>query len=328
MKDCLIKNILANFRALFTTNIRRRLNESAQHIQLLDERLSNIDDFITNRYHYLNLLDYYARHETDALQYQKELDYLKQNGSYCNFPYAPPLQENIAIETGFDKNVGMAYVIHKNKRLYFHEALSENEAKETYRYYLFVEKLLGKDDIEGAPHQYQSPRVQATDGDVIFDIGAAEGLFALDNIDKASHVVIVESNPLWIQSLRQTFAPYNDKVTIIQQFVSATDTETTISLEKLLSDFPCKSAFVKLDIEGHELPSITSAVPFLEKTEGIKLAIASYHKQHDADELKSIFDSISYYSEFSSGYILFHQYDTPTSPYFRNGIIRAKKTKL
>ena len=324
MKDCLIKNILVNLRALLTTNLRKRLNESAQHIQILEEQLSNIDDVITNRYHYLNILDYYARHEADAVQYQKELDYLKQVGRFCNFPYAP-LQEDIVVETGFDQNVGMAYVIHKNKRLYFRKAYNENEAEEIYRNYLFVEKLLGKDDITGAPHLYQSPRVQVADGDVVFDIGAAEGLFALDHIDKASHIVIVESDPEWIKPLKQTFAPHSDKVTIIQKFVSATDSETTISLEGLLSCTDYSSAFVKMDIEGYELQSITSAVPFLEKAKEIKLAVATYHKQHDADELKFIFDSLNYYSEFSDGYILFNQYDTPIPPYFRHGIIRARK---
>ena len=323
MKNHLYKNILVNLRALFTTNIRRRLNENTQHIQMLEEQLSNIDDIITNRYHYLNILDYYARHEADAPQYQKELDYLKQVGHFCNFPYET-LQEDIVIKTGFDQNVRMAYIIHKNKRLYFHEDYSENGAKETYRNYLFTEKLLGKDDIDGTPHQYQSPRIQVADGDVVFDIGAAEGLFALDNIDKASLVVIVESDPKWIKPLKQTFAPYGNKVTIIQNFVSATDTETTISLASLLSSIDYSSAFVKMDIEGYELQSLSSAKDVLRQKKGTKLAVAAYHKQHDAGGIKAIFDNWGLYSEFSQGVMLFHLYDTPLPPYFRKGIIRAK----
>lgn len=322
MKNHIYKNILVNLRTLFTTNIRKRLNENTQHIQMLEEQLSNIDDIITNRYHYLNLLDYYAQHEADATQYQKELDYLRQRGSYCNFPYKPQ-HEDIIVESGFDQTNGMAFVIHKNKRLYFHEAYSEDEAEETYRNYLFVEKLLGKEDIPEAPHQYQSPRVHVADGDVVFDIGAAEGLFALDNIDKASHVVIVESDPKWIEPLKHTFAPYGDKVTIIQKFVSDADTENTISLKKLLSDITYDSAFVKIDIEGHELPSIASAESMLKEKTGIKLAVASYHKQHDADKMKNFFDRLNYYTEFSNGYMLFNQYDSPTPPYFRKGIVRA-----
>ncbi len=324
MKDSIIKNIVVNIRALFITNIRRRLNENTQHIHMLEEQLSNIDNVITSRYHYLNILDHYARHEADALQYKEELDYLRQRGSYCNFPYKPK-QEDIIVETGFDQTNGMAYVIHKNKRLYFQEVYSEEEAEETYRNYLFVEKLLGKEDTPEAPHQYQSPRIHVADGDVVFDIGAAEGLFALDHIDKASRVVIVESDPKWIKPLKQTFSPYGDKVTIIQKFVSDTDTGTTISLEKLLSSVDYNSAFVKMDIEGYEVQALSSAESALRQKVCTKLAVASYHKQHDADKMKKIFDRLNYYSEFSNGYMLFNQYDSPTPPFFRKGIVRAKR---
>jgi hypothetical protein len=80
-----------------------------------------------------------------------------------------------------------------------------------------------------------------------------------------------------------------------------------------------------MDIEGYELPVITSALDFLKGKENIKMAAAVYHRQHDAEEIKALFDSIGYTSEFSKGYMLFHLYDMPTPPYFRRGIIRAKK---
>lgn len=104
MKDSAVKNMIVNLRALLTINIRKRLNESAQHIQLLEEQLSYLDDTITNRYHYLNVLDYYASHESDAPQYQKELDYLRQAGRFCNFPYETQ-EDNIAIKTGLTKTL-------------------------------------------------------------------------------------------------------------------------------------------------------------------------------------------------------------------------------
>ena len=61
----------------------------------------------------------------------------------------------------------------------------------------------------------------------------------------------------------------------------------------------------------------------LKQKEGIKLSVASYHKQHDAEELKALLDSLGYYSEFSDGYLLFHMYDIPVPPFFRHGIIRG-----
>ena len=199
-----------------------------------------------------------------------------------------------------------------------------DDAVRSYLYYIHVEKLLGNGDTKGAPHQYQSPNVHVEPGDVVFDIGAAEGLFALDQVDRASRVIVVESDPNWIEPLRKTFAPYGEKVKIVEKMVSSVDTENTMSLKKLLMDFCSSSAFVKMDIEGYELPAITSAMDVLKEKSGIKIAAASYHRQHDADELKTLFDGIGYTSEFSDGYMLFHLYDTPVPPYFRRGIIRAR----
>lgn len=322
MKDSTLKNILVNFRAFFTTNLRRQINKNSEKIAKLEEIANALDPIITTKYHYLNLLDYYGRHPKESESFQKELNYIKYHGEYCCFPYKPiSLKENI--EFGFDQKVQLPYVVHQNKKLYFKTYQKPEEALGLYKNYLQIERLLGVDDIEDTPHQYQSPRVNVADGDVVFDIGAAEGLFALAQIEKASRVVIVESDPDWIEPLRQTFAPYKDKVTIIQKFVSATDTDSTISLESLLSNVEYDSAFVKMDIEGYELQSLTSAGKVLKLKKDTKLSVASYHRQYDAEEMKSFFDNIGYYSELSNGYMLFYLYDTPTPPYFRKGIVRA-----
>lgn len=322
MKDFTIKNILVNFRAFFTTNFKRRINDNSNRITRLEEMASNLDRLITTKYHYLNLLDYYGRHQGEAKSYQKELNYIQHHGDYCCFPYKPePLPNKIV--TGIDQESHLPYVIHKNKKLFFKESQTPTEALDLYQNLIQTEKILGIEDIEDAPHQYQSPHVHVSDGDVIFDIGAAEGLFALDHIKRASHVVLVESDPEWIIPLKQTFAPYKDKVTIIQKLVSATDTNTTISLGKIMSSIDYCSAFIKMDIEGYELQSLTAAEKILRRENCVKLSIAAYHKQHDAEEMKSFFDNIGYYSEFSTGFMLYYYYDTPTPPYFRKGIIRA-----
>ena len=326
MMDSQLKNILVNFKAFFTTNLKKRINENSARITRLEEMACVLDQRMTMKYHYLNLLDYYGRHQEEAKTYQKELNYIQHHGEYCNFPYKSVSMPE-SVEYGFDQEVQMPYVVHQNKKLYFKQDQLPEEALGLYKNYLQTERLLGTDDIDDAPHQYQSPRVKVADGDVVFDIGAAEGLFALEQIEKASHVVIVESDPDWIKPLRLTFAPYGDKVTIVRKFVSATDTDTTISLEKLLSNVEYDSAFVKMDIEGYELQSLIPAEKVLRQKNSTKLSIASYHKQHDAEMMKSFFDNIGYYSEFSNGYMLFHLYDTPAPPYFRQGIIRGRYTK-
>lgn len=322
MKDSIIKNILVNLRAFFTTNFKRRINENSARITRLEEMVCVLDQRMTTKYHYLNLLDYYGRHLEESRSYQKELNYLQRYGEYCCFPYKPAsILEQVV--TGIELESHLPYVIHKNKKLFFKANHTLTDVLDLYQNYIQIERLLGDEDTEHTPHQYQSPRVHVSDGDVVFDIGAAEGLFALDQLERASHVIIIESDPEWIIPLKQTFAPYKDKVTIIQKLVSDIDTDTTISLEKILSHIDYRSAFIKMDIEGYELQSLTAAERTLRKGKGLKLSVASYHKQHDAEEMKSFFDNIGYFSEFSNGYMLFHLYDTPTPPYFRKGIIRA-----
>lgn len=322
MKDSALKYFLVNLRAVFSINLKKRINEQSNRIANLEERVSDLDVKMTEKYRILSLLDYFAAHKEEAKSYSKELDYLRKTGRYCVFPYRVETDQN-SYESGFDAALGFPYVIHNGHKLFFSSDYSVSKAVEMYSYYVREEKLLGLVDNDDAPHQYQSHRFCVEEGDVVFDIGAAEGLFALDQVEKASRVVVVESDPSWIAPLRHTFAPFGDKVTIIEKFVSAVDTENTISFGKLLRDMEGRSAFIKMDIEGCELPAITSAVDVLKEKKATKMAVACYHRQHDADELKAFFDQIGYHSEFSKGYMLFGSYDTPEPPYFRKGIIRA-----
>lgn len=323
MSESPIKRLLVNIRALFSTNIRKRLNENSSRILELESTIGNLDTIITNRYHYLNLIDYYANHPAEGEKYQKELDFLQQTGQYRNFPY-PNTTEDSKVHAEYDKVAGLPYVSHRGKPLYFPATLSAQEVADKYRYLVGEERLLGLGDDQEAPHQYQSQTVHVDEGDTLLDIGAAEGLFALDNIEKASHVVIVEQDPTWAKPLQHTFAPYGDKVTILQRFVSSVDTETTLSLAKLLADLGDQPTFVKMDIEGYELPSLVAAAPVMKEKTAIKMAVAAYHRQHDFDEMYNLFAGLGYTIESSSGYMLFSLYDTPTPPYFRKGIIRAK----
>lgn len=219
---------------------------------------------------------------------------------------------------------GLPYVMHNQKKLYFPAFYSVDDAVYHYNYMLFEEKLLGVGNNE-APHQYQSSSVCVEDGDVLFDIGSAEGLFALDNIERVSKAVLVESGNEWFEPLRHTFAPWGQKVDIIQNFISSSDTERTTSLNSLISRYDCPSMFVKMDIEGYELPAISAAKELLNNHKGIKMSIASYHKQQDYEELKKIFDELGCYNESSNGYMIFHMYDMPVAPFFRHGLIRARK---
>lgn len=318
MKESVLKNALVNLRSFFTMNVKRSINESVN-------ATNEIKDLYNAKFHYLNVLNYYAFHKEEAAEYQKELELLFRVGDYCVFPYEPA-KELGAIESGLDQESKMPYVIHNNHRLYFPSFFSVEKAVDMYRNYTLVEKLSNIEDVEGAPHQYQSSRMKVEKDDVLFDIGAAEGLFALDNIDKVSKVVLLEGDSKWLEALRKTFAPFSEKVRIIEKFVADMDTDTEVSLTTLLSYVDGSSSFVKMDIEGCEVSVINSARELLENTKDrFKFAVASYHRQHDYEDLNNLFTQMGYTTEGSSGYMLYHAYDTPTPPYFRKGIIRARK---
>lgn len=322
MKSSILKNIYRNIQTLSSTNIKKTLNDYSNRIVALENYTAWQPRQIELKYHYLNILHYYAYHKERAKQYQKELDFLYEFGDFTNFPYKTNNSEK-EIDSGVDFVSKLPYIIHNNKKLFFPASFSTDEAKKCYLYYVQTEKLLGINDISIAPHQYQSQRIQVSEKDIVFDIGAAEGLFALNNIDKASKLIIVENDPVWITPLKFTFAPYQDKVTIINKYISSTDTEKTMSLNTLLSGIEYNSAFIKMDIEGCEVPAISSALDYLKTKKNTKFAVASYHRQNDACELQKLFEMMGYQIEFSNGYMLFCLYDTPVPPYFRKGIIRA-----
>ena len=58
------------------------------------------------------------------------------------------------------------------------------------------------------------------DSDVLADFGAAEGNFTLAVIDRIKKAYLFEYDPEWIEALRLTFKPWQDKVEIVPKFVS------------------------------------------------------------------------------------------------------------
>lgn len=322
MRNSWIKNCLVNIRAFFTTNLRSRDNEALRRITALEDTVIDI-----RRFSYFNLMTYFSAHPEEADSYREEIEFLKRVGTWVTFPY-PKCTDAETDSIRVQRHRGMPYVMHKGKRLYFPHGTPIDAVRQQYFDYLHTECLLGHDDSKGKPHQYQSPRVHIKPGDTLFDIGAAEGIFALDNIEIAGKVILVESDPIWIEPLRATFAPWGDKVTFLKKNIGTEDNETTITLETLLRTYGNESAFIKMDIEGAEVATLSVAKDFLcQRKEALKLSLTTYHFQHDYQELKDILDKTGFAVEDSSGHMLFCQYDMPLPPYFRKGILRAHNIK-
>lgn len=250
-----------------------------------------------------------------------EIKFLREEG-FSALPY-PQIRSLAFVESGQCTSTGLPFVVHSGKRLYFPKSYSLQKVEGVYRRYIERECLLGGGFTEKAPHQYETDTFHVRSGDVVVDAGAAEGLFALDMLEKAHRIYVVECDPLWHQALRATFAPYADKVELIERRLAQHDTRQSIRLDTLLKHDCAAGFFVKMDIEGAEVPVVEASQPFLTREQSVRLCCCAYHRQDDAQRLESFFHRIGYKTKRSEGYILYSSDARQRSPYFRPGLVRA-----
>ena len=255
--------------------------------------------------------------------YKAEADYIQQNG-FCNFPYKA-IQEVPPFESGYDNHLKLPYVVHKGKKLYFPQSYPVERCVKMYKSYIGEECLLGGRYREKQPHQYLTDTFTIDEGDVLVDVGCAEALLSLDNIEKVSKAYLIEGEQMWIPALNATFSDYQDKVVIINKYVSDSDTENTITLRTALQQEDDKPLFIKMDIEGAEVDVLNGSKDFLANRKNVKMACCTYHHQHDGEEIPRILEDMGYTYDFSDGYMLYEAYGKMQYPYFRHGLVRARK---
>lgn len=260
-------------------------------------------------------LDLFSDSFKNKSEFKKEISYMKEKNKLFMFPY--PFIEKYKLEdvqAFYDDNVKMPYVMHKGKKLYYPSDMSLDAVKKSY-----CAILLEQD--EESPHRYFSKKYLFENNDIFLDVGCAEGNMALEVVDRAKKVFLFEASERWIPALTETFRPYGDKVSIVNKFVGNIigKKETTIDFE--LKDYD-GNIYIKIDAEGSELKIIEGAKEVLEKRKVI-CACCTYHKQEDAEVIKTIFENKGYSYEFSNGVVLFKAQGNLKPPYFRKGLIRV-----
>ncbi len=258
-----------------------------------------------------------------ARDYQDEIAYLKQAG-WATFPY-PLIRSLPGVTSGRETGSGLPFVVHQGKRLFFPRTWSRQRVETVYRGYIETEGIVGEGYRSKTPHRYQTDDFQVRTGDVVVDIGAAEGLFALDVIDKAKRVYLFECDPVWRKPLQATFAPYAAKVSIINKAVGERDTRRVVRMATCLRDELNEPLFIKMDIEGAEVPVVEASRAWLSEATQLRLCCCTYHRLHDAERLKSLLDDMGYHTAFSEGFMLYSKDRIQQKPYFRHGLIRAHK---
>jgi hypothetical protein len=159
---------------------------------------------------------------------------------------------------------------------------------------------------------------------VLFDVGAAEGNFALSVVEKASRIILFEADKEWVEPLKATFEPWKDKVEIVNKFVSNISDSENTTLDDHISGENA-GTFLKIDVEGAESRLLNGCKRILSEKKPLKVAICTYHKQNDEKEFSELLTQKGFKTSPSNGYMLFFYDKQIKAPYFRRGLIRAQK---
>jgi len=291
-----MKKIIKKFIPSFIINIRRNI---------LQKRRRKKENDIKN--HFLNLDKKLL--SRDVLNI---VNFIEKNG-LSPFPYEWTKKYNAAvIKVFFDEKQGMSYVLHKNKKLFFPKSWTHTQIAQGYN------GLLLEQDTD-SPHRYEAEKYTVRQGDIIADIGAAEGIWALENIEVAKTAYLFECEKIWIEALEKTFQPWKEKTIIANNYVSNITKSNKIKLDDFFKNKPVN--FIKADIEGAEKSMLLGASETLKNNKRLKLLLCAYHNRNDASDLNAILKKAGFETEFSKGYMIFE--DTV----LRRGILRASNCK-
>ncbi|MBX2962817.1 MAG: FkbM family methyltransferase [Cyclobacteriaceae bacterium] len=268
-----------------------------------------------------NVIQYLSgipKHELQNDQ-QQVLDFLKDN-DITVFPYAFVNTYNPSdIPILYDSTHKLYYSPWEGGNLYYKNGLQKGKAQ---RYF---NSLRLEQDIR-SPHRYLTGDFDVAENDVVADIGAAEGNFSLSVISKAKHIYLFEPEKDWVKALEATFAPWKEKVTIVQKFVSDKTNANHIALDDYFNENKIVN-FIKADIEGYEASLIRGANKLIKRHKNLKLAVCTYHSQDDATMLEAMLKEYGFSTQFSDGFMLYYygKQNIVKEPYLRKAVLRATK---
>lgn len=237
--------------------------------------------------------------DTADLDAREVLEYIVQNElEVFNYGFREKYQ-SLDISVLYDKDCEMYYVIQQGKKMYFSRELDTEGA--VIDYYKSI--LLEQD--RKSPHKYLDEEFNVCYGDVVVDAGVAEGNFALEVIDQVSKIYLIEADDGWVEALKETFKNYQDKVVIIQKFLTSMDDGNYATLDGLI-DEPVD--FIKMDIEGNEWDALLGAEKIIRRSEKIKCSICSYHSEYDETLIRAVLVKYGLRCTSTQGYMWFHSW--------------------
>lgn len=251
-------------------------------------------------------------------EHQKILAFLGRN-SLCMFNYDFSLKYD-ANDIKVYREDGFPYVMEDGKKLFFPRTWSEFHVK------CYYNGLRMEQDVE-SPHCYiKNEARRPLIGAVVADVGAAEGIFALSVVERVSKLYLFECDKKWMEPLHRTFAPYAEKIEIVNKYIGAENKGNTVTLDSFFEGKPID--YIKADIEGAEVDLLAGgAHTFRYKLSQSLLCL--YHRQTDEYDITRKLKEYGLQIDINSGYMLLI-FDKDTwikPPYIRRGVVYAWKNK-
>lgn len=251
---------------------------------------------------------------SDNAEYRQVGAFLKKHGANM-FPYEYALEyKPEQVQVAWDAAANMHYVLIEGKKLYARQGMLPSKIK------TMINSLLMEQD-PASPHAYTNDLFNVAQDNVLYDVGAAEGIFALMNIEKVKHAYLFEVDEQWISALRQTFLPWKEKVTIVNKYVGDKDMDQLLTLDSFVKDH-LPPDFIKADIEGAEIAMLYGAKEILQSGKPLKLAVCTYHSDSDAADIEGILKLHKMTTAFTPGY-MFCYHVQPEKPYLRKVVVRS-----
>lgn len=262
------------------------------------------------------ILSHFAQYPPQDHELQEAVSYLSKHrlstfyGTFQEKYHA----DQVIVHT--DACNGLPFVMTEGKKLFFKRSFNKRTIQLLYN-------TLRVEQDKDAPHCYTDPAFLINEGDILADVGCAEGYFSLLHIEKLKMTYLFEQDREWIEALEATFTPWKEKVVIIPAFVSDKNDNEHVSLDHFFLPIPEKPIFYKIDVEGAEASVLKGMNRLLKKTQ-VKMALCTYHHQEDFDIFTRFLETNGFRQRPNPGFMIYqNELDHMTPPFFRKCLIKA-----
>lgn len=214
---------------------------------------------------------------------KESFEYIKRNGvsTFCSDSINYKIYDEQDVH--YDQEKQLFWVYYREKKLYLKRSIN------TVKAVLEVMNMLAAEQEESSPHCYVNKEFNVSKGDVVFDVGCAEGNFALSIVDSAEKIYMFEADEEWIEALNYTFEAYKEKISIIPKYVSNENTAECITIDTFCNENGIdRIDFMKMDVEGAEPDVLQGAEKLIKEGKIKKIAVCTYHNAGDESKIRHL----------------------------------------